>query len=258
MNVFTVERGVAPLLISLPHDGTQLPPAIGQRLTEYARALPDTDWHVSRLYAFARDMGASMLIPQYSRYLVDLNRSPDDEALYPGQNGTGLCPVQCFDGSPIYRDGQAPESAEIAERRERYWQPYHAALGEELDRLRGVHARVLLWEAHSIRGECPFLFEGRLPDFNIGTADGCSCDPQRQARIAACLAAQSAYSWVVNGRFKGGYITRHYGQPDAGIDAVQLELAQRNYMDEASFAWLPERAARLQAGIRELLIAAVL
>lgn len=257
MDVFTLERGNAPLLISLPHDGTQLPPVFAQRLSEPARALPDTDWHVSRLYGFARELGASMLIPQYSRYVVDLNRPPDDALLYPGQNGTGLCPLQRFDGGPVYRDGQAPDSDEIAERRERYWQPYHDALADELDRLRGEHGRVLLWEAHSIRGECPFLFDGRLPDFNIGTADGRSCDPLRQARIEALLAAQSTYSWVVNGRFRGGYITRHYGRPDAGIDAVQLELAQRNYMDEDSFAWLPQRAARVQASIRELLIAAL-
>lgn len=256
MSVFTLERGSVPLLISLPHDGTQLPPAIGQRLTESARALPDTDWHVSRLYAFARELGASLLIPHYSRYLVDLNRPPDDAALYPGQNSTGLCPLQRFDGGPIYRDGQEPDGTEIGERRQRYWQPYHDALGAELERLHGLHGRVLLWEAHSIRGECPFLFAGRLPDFNLGTADGRSCDPQRQARIEACL-AQDAYSWVANGRFKGGYITRHYGQPDAGIDAVQLELAQRNYMDEARFAWLPERATRLQASLRALLIAAL-
>lgn len=257
MDVFTLERGNAPLLISLPHDGTQLPPTFAQRLSAPARRLPDTDWHVRRLYGFARELGASMLIPNYSRYLVDLNRPPDDAVLYPGQNSTGLCPLRRFDGGPIYRDGQAPERDEIVERRERYWQPYHDALADELERLRGEHGRVLLWEAHSIRGECPFLFDGRLPDFNIGTADGRSCDRQRQARIEACLAARSTYSWVVNGRFKGGYITRHYGRPDVGVDAVQLELAQRNYMDEDSFAWSPQRAARLQAGIRELLIAAL-
>jgi len=257
MTVFTLERGTAPLLISLPHDGTQLPRAFAQRLSAPARVLPDTDWHVSRLYAFARELGASMLIPHYSRYVVDLNRPPDDAALYPGQNSTGLCPVQRFDGGPIYRDGQQPDGSEVAERRQMFWQPYHDALVDELDRLRSAHGRVVLWEAHSIRGQCPFLFDGPLPDFNIGTADGHSCNAQRQARIAACLAAQSTYSWVANGRFKGGYITRHYGQPDAGVDAVQLELAQRNYMDEDSFAWLPERAARLQASIRELLVAAL-
>jgi len=257
MKVFTLERGSAPLLISLPHDGRQLPAGLASRLSEPARALPDTDWHVSRLYAFARALGASMLIPHYSRYLVDLNRPPDDVSLYPGQNSTGLCPVQRFDGGSIYRDGQAPNPDEIAQRRERYWQPYHRALADELTRLRGEHGRVLLWEAHSIRAECPFLFAGRLPDFNVGTADGRSCTPQRQARIAAWLAAQHTYSWVANGRFKGGYITRHYGRPDAGIDAVQLELAQRNYMDEDSFAWLPDAAARLQERIRALLVAAL-
>lgn len=257
MSVVTLERGSAPLLISMPHHGTRLPPGFAQRLAQGARALPDTDWHVSRLYAFARELGASLLMPQYSRYVVDLNRPPDDAALYPGQNGTGLCPLRRFDGGPVYRDGQEPNAAEVAERRQRYWQPYHDALGDELARLRARHSRVLLWEAHSIRSECPFLFDGRLPDFNIGTADGRSCDPQRQARSEACLAAQGAYSWVANGRFKGGYITRHYGRPEIGIDAVQLELAQHNYLDEASFVWLPERAVHLQAAIRALLVAAL-
>lgn len=257
MTVFTLERGNAPLLISLPHDGTQLPVGLASRLSQPARALPDTDWHVSRLYAFARDLGASLLIPHYSRYLVDLNRPPDDAALYPGQNGTGLCPLRRFDGGPVYREGEQPDKAEIAARRLRYWQPYHDALAAELARLHRLHGRVVLWEGHSIRGECPFLFAGQLPDFNLGTSDGRSCDHRRQARIEACLAAQGSYSWVANGRFKGGYITRHYGQPDAGIDAIQLELAQRNYMEEASFAWLPARAARVQASIRELLIAAL-
>jgi N-formylglutamate deformylase len=257
MTVFTLERGTAPLLISLPHDGTQLPRAFAQRLSAPARVLPDTDWHVSRLYAFARELGASLLKPNYSRYVVDLNRPPDDAALYPGQNSTGLCPVQRFDGGPIYRDGQQPDAGEVAERRQMFWQPYHDALSAEIDHLQHKHGRVLLWEAHSIRGQCPFLFDGPLPDFNIGTADGRSCNPQLQARVEACLAAQCAYSWVANGRFKGGYITRHYGRPDAGVDAVQLELAQRNYMDEDSFAWLPERAARLQVSIRELLVAAL-
>ena len=257
MTVFTLERGTAPLLISLPHDGTQLPRAFAQRLSAPARVLPDTDWHVSRLYAFARELGASLLKPNYSRYVVDLNRPPDDAALYPGQNSTGLCPVQRFDGGPIYRDGQQPDAGEVAERRQMFWQPYHDALSAEIDHLQHKHGRVLLWEAHSIRGQCPFLFDGPLPDFNIGTADGRSCNPQLQARVEACLAAQCAYSWVANGRFKGGHITRNYGRPDAGVDAVQLELAQRNYMDEDSFAWLPERAARLQVSIRELLVAAL-
>lgn len=250
----TLHRGSAPLLVSLPHDGSAIPPDLMARMTPEARRAPDTDWHVSRLYDFARDMGASLLVPMYSRYVVDLNRPPDDVSLYPGQNTTGLCPAVRFTGEPVYRDGQQPSADEIAGRMNTYWRPYHAALGEELDRLRALHGRVLLWEGHSIRGDSlPFLFEGRLPDLNLGTVDATSCAPRVQAAIERALAAQDRYDHVVNGRFKGGYITRRYGQPDNGIDAVQLEISQRTYMDEVTFEYDEARAAQLQPTLRTLL-----
>ena len=254
---YTLHRGTAPLLVSLPHDGSEIPPDLAARMTAGACRAPDTDWHVSRLYAFARELGASLLAPRQSRYVVDLNRPPDDTSLYPGQNTTGLCPVVQFSGEPVYRDGEAPDAAEIDARVARYWRPYHAALQAELERLRAAHGRVVLWEGHSIRGECPFLFEGRLPDLNLGTADGRSCSPPLQSRLAGVLGAQSRYDWVVNGRFKGGYITRHYGNPAQGIDAVQLEISQRIYMDEDSFAWDEERAAEARTILRRLLEAAL-
>lgn len=257
MSIFTLHRGTAPLLISLPHDGSALVPEIAARLTPSARRVPDTDWHVSRLYDFARDLGASILVPRYSRYVVDLNRPPDDVSLYPGQNTTGLCPIVQFSGEPVYLPQREPDAADIAQRVERYWQPYHAALQQELARLRAEHGRVVLWEGHSIRSVVPFLFDGRLPDFNVGTAAGASCTPALQARLEAVLAAQSDYSYVVNGRFKGGYITRQYGRPADGIEAVQLELAQVNYMDEEDFSYLPQRAAPTAALIRRLLDAAL-
>jgi N-formylglutamate deformylase len=194
-----------------------------------------------------------VLVPAYSRYVVDLNRPSDDTSLYPGQNTTGLCPVVQFSGEPVYRDGEEPQPDEIAARVQRYWVPYHAALTDELARLRDAHGRVVLWEGHSIRSVVPFLFEGRLPDFNLGTAACASCSPALQARLVDVLAAQRDYTHVVNGRFKGGYITRHYGRPHEGIEAVQLELAQLNYMDEDSFEYLPERAAPTQAILRQLL-----
>ena len=258
MNIFTLHRGDAPLLVSLPHDGSQIPVALAARMTDAARGAPDTDWHVARLYAFAREQGASILVPRYSRYVVDLNRPPDDTSLYPGQNTTGLCPAVQFSGAPVYRDGESPTSDEIAERVDTYWRPYHGALRAELDRLHASHGRVLLWEGHSIRGsELPFLFDGRLPDLNLGTAAGASCAPALQARLEAVLAAQSQYDWVANGRFKGGYITRHYADPAAGVDAVQLEISQRNYMDEASFEYDESKATGLQRLIRDLLEAAL-
>ena len=255
--LFELHRGTAPLLVSLPHDGTHVPDDLAARLTPEARRVPDTDWHVSRLYAFARELGASMIVPTHSRYVIDLNRSEDDVSLYPGQNTTGLCPIVRFTGDPVYREGQQPSEDEVRARVERYWRPYHAALREELDRIRGVHGRVVLWEGHSIKGELPFLFDGRLPDLNLGTAGGASCSPGLQSRLETALAAQDRYDFVVNGRFKGGYITRHYGDPAGGIDAVQLETSQRTYMDETSFAYAPERAAQLQRLIRELLAHAV-
>ena len=257
-DVFTLHRGSAPLLVSLPHDGCDVPGDIAARLTVSARRTPDTDWHVSRLYAFARDLGASMLVPNFSRYVVDLNRPPDDVSLYPGQNTTGLCPVVQFSGEPVYLDGRQPTPDEIAGRVERYWRPYHEALRAELDRIHAMHGRVLLWEGHSIKGSgLPFLFDGRLPDLNLGTASGASCSPALQARLESTLATQKDYDFIVNGRFKGGHITRHYGDPAKGIDAVQLETSQRNYMDETSFGYDEARAAQLQVLLRSLFEAAL-
>jgi len=253
MDTYALHRGAAPLLISLPHDGTALPDDLAARMTPEARRVPDTDWHVSRLYAFARELGASMIVPAYSRYVVDLNRPSDDTSLYPGRNTTGLCPIVQFSGEPVYLEGMEPTPAEVAVRVQRYWMPYHDALAAELARLRASHGRVVLWEGHSIRSVVPFLFDGELPDFNLGTAGGASCSPALQRKLVDVLAARVDRTHVVNGRFKGGYITRHFGQPQAGVDAVQLELAQRNYMDETAFDYLPGRAMATQEILRALL-----
>ena len=257
-DLFTLHRGTAPLLVSVPHDGSEIPPELAARMTPRARIAPDTDWHVARLYDVALALGASILRPRYSRYVVDLNRPPDDVSLYPGQNTTGLCPAVQFTGEPVYLEGQSPDEAEVAARVDTYWRPYHTALQEELQRIRNAHGRALLWEGHTIKGsDLAFLFEGRLPDLNLGTSGGASCSPALQHRLEAALAAQTDYDWVANGRFKGGYITRHYAAPGEGIDAVQLEMSQRTYMDEATFAWSDERAPRAQAMIRRLLEAAL-
>jgi N-formylglutamate deformylase len=253
MDIFTLHRGTTPLLVSLPHDGTALPDDIAARMTPAARRVPDTDWHVSRLYAFARELGASMIVPKYSRYVVDLNRPPDDVSLYPGQNTTGLCPVVQFSGKPVYLPGQEPAPDEIAVRIERCWRPYHEALAAEIARIKAAHGRVVLWEGHSIKSAVPFLFDGHLPDFNLGTANGASCSADLQRRLIGELEVQKNYTFVANGRFKGGYITRHYGDPENGVDAVQLELAQCNYMDEESFEYRDDLAAPTQAVIRVLL-----
>ncbi|ATD67160.1 N-formylglutamate deformylase [Luteimonas chenhongjianii] len=255
--IFQLQRGTSPLLVSLPHDGTHVPPEIGARLAPSARRVPDTDWHIARLYGIARTLGASVLVPSHSRYVIDLNRAEDDVSLYPGQNTTGLCPMVQFDGTPVYRDGAAPDADEVRARVDRYWRPYHAALQGEIARLLAAHGRVVLWEGHSIKGDLPFLFEGRLPDLNLGTAGGASCSPALQARLEAVLAAQTDYGWVANGRFKGGHITRHFGDPARGIAAVQLEISQRCYMDETTFEWDAARADALTPLLRSLLAAAI-
>ena len=258
MDLFSLRRGHAPMLISVPHDGAHIPAELAARMTPEARRAPDTDWWMSKLYApLAEALGASLIVPTHSRYVVDLNRPPDDVPLYPGQNTTGLCPAVRFSGAPVYLDGQGPEPDEIAMRVETYWRPYHEALAAELARLRGRHGRVLLWEGHSIASIVPFLFEGELAELNLGTADGASCRPATEAALQDALAEQSRFSWVLNGRFKGGYITRHYGRPEDGIEAVQLETAQRAYMVEPGGGFEPGEAAPLQRQIQRLIEAAL-
>ncbi len=257
-DVFRLHRGSLPLLVSLPHDGSAIPPELAARMAPEARRAPDTDWHVARLYGFARGLGASVLVPHFSRYVIDLNRGEDDVSLYPGQNTTGLCPLVRFTGDAVYLPGQAPDEADVRSRLDRYWRPYHLALRGEIARLHALHGRALLWEGHSIRGSgLAYLFDGRLPDLNLGTAGGASCHPATQARLEAVLAAQGDYDWVANGRFKGGHITRHYADPQRGIEAVQLEISQRTYMDEDSFAYDEAKAARLQPLLERLLRAAL-
>ena len=251
---YTLWPGSTPLLVSLPHAGTGLPEALKPRLVEQALALEDTDWHLAEVYAFARGMGASLIVPVMSRYLIDLNRPPEDAPMYPGVNNTGLCPTRFFSGDPLYRPGQEPDADEVAERRAQYWQPYHQALDDELARLQARHGHALLWDGHSIRGELPWLFEGRLPDLNLGTVNGSSCAPSLRAALQAVLAGQGRYSQVCDGRFKGGYITRRHGRPAQGIHAVQLEMAWRVYLGDADgFALDPARQAALEPLLRALL-----
>ena len=245
--------GELPLVISVPHDGVHIPDDIRAGMTPSGVAVPDTDWHVAELYDFAREFGASMLVANYSRYVVDLNRSADDEVLYPGQVSTGLCPEQTFAGDAIYVDGGVSDE-ECADRVERYWRPYHEQLASMLQTARDRHGYALLWDAHSIPSVVPRLFEGELPELNIGTNDGSSCAATRQSNVVEA-ARSGPFSVVVNGRFKGGYITRHYGDPGAGIHAVQLEIAQRAYMDEASTVFDAAKAAQLRQTLRRMLSA---
>ena len=237
------------MLINVPHCGTRLPETLANTMTEEARQLSDTDWHVDRLYGFAKRLGATVLSARMSRYVVDLNRPPDDAALYEGMGGTGLCPTETFDGNPLYLDGCA---ADRANRLREYWQPYHNKLAQTVESIRDVHGFVVLLDAHSIRSVVPRLFDGQLADFNLGSNSGASCDPALTSLAVAALTSDD-YSLVVDGRFKGGYITRHYGNPEGGVHALQLELSQCTYMKEAPpFSFLAEKAESLSKWLKTL------
>jgi N-formylglutamate deformylase len=241
----------APLLISMPHTGTYVPEPLKRRMTRHALELPDTDWHLEKLYDFLGELSASVLIATHSRYVVDLNRPPDNASLYPGQDTTPLVPVDTFHKQPLYRPREEPNEAEIAERVEAYWKPYHAKLAEALASLKARHGYALLWDAHSIFSVVPRFFTGSLAELNLGTADGRSCG----AGIGEGLMTKvSGYSAVLNGRFKGGYITRTYGAPAEAVHAVQLELSEATYMDESPpFRFKEALAARLRPQLRALI-----
>ncbi len=255
---FLFEPGDSALLISVPHAGTHIPESLRARMTPTALAVPDTDWHVPQIYSWHRELRATLLVATLSRYVVDLNRPPDGAPLYPGQAETGVCPTRSFRDEVLYQPGQAPDAAGIRQRVEQYWQPYHRRLAEAIDTIRTEHGHCILWDAHSIRSRVPLFFEGRLPDLNVGTADGRSCSRRREQGVMQALGAQERFSAVLNGRFKGGYITRHYGDPARGVDAIQLEIAQEAYLDErAPDRYEPSRAADLSGLLRQLLGAVI-
>jgi len=255
---FILNRGTAPLLVSMPHIGTDIPQELRGDYMPRALGVEDTDWHLVRLYNCLPALGATVLRPRHSRYVIDLNRPPDDAPMYPGASNTELCPTRFFTGDALYRAGREPSPEERMRRREHYWQPYHQALREELDRIRAEHGYALLWDAHSIRSEIPWLFEGVLPDLNIGTADGASAHPSIAQAVAVAAGRYADVSHVVNGRFKGGYITRHYGDPAQHVHALQLEMCQSLYMSEAPpYNYLESLAGGIQPVIRAMMSAAL-
>lgn len=259
MQPFHFHQGSEPLLISMPHVGTYVPPALAIRLTDAGQQVHDTDWHLEQLYDFAKDLGASLLIATHSRYVIDLNRNPSGSSLYPGKSVTGLCPVDNFDDQPLYRDPKDnPQEPEIALRRDSVWQPYHEKLHTELARLKALHRKAVLWDAHSIRSVVPRFFEGKLPDLNLGSGGGTSCDPALTDALLVIAQSNPSFTAVLNGRFKGGYITRQYGQPSEGVNAIQLEMTQSSYMQEKMpFDYLPDVAARIQPQLRRMVEAAL-
>jgi len=247
--VFSLHPGTSPLLVSVPHDGWQIPADIVQHMSEAGRSIPDTDWHVAELYDFVRERGATLLIAKLSRYVIDLNRPSDDAPLYPGQHGSALCPAETMAGDDIYLE---PIEIDVAARIASFWRPYHEQLASTLVELRAKHGYALLWDAHSIASRVPRLFEGELPALNLGSWDGRSCAAHLVDEVLAAARA-SPYQAVLNGRFKGGYTTRCYGDPQNNIHALQMELAQRTYMHERTLQFDRDKAALLRATLASML-----
>ena len=252
--VFSLHLGSTPLILSLPHVGTTILVELKPHFTERALHVEDTDWHLERLYGFARSMGASVIVPRISRYVIDLNRPPDDTPMYPGAANTELCPTRFFTGESLYVDGAAPHAAEIERRRVAYWHPYHDALRAELDRVRAQFGYALLWDGHSIRSEISWLFDGTLPDLNVGTVSGTSCAATLRDALITELERNAQFTHAADGRFKGGYITRQYGRPANNVHAVQMEMCQSLYMQEhAPFDYLDTTAEHVQPLLQRLL-----
>ena len=256
MALWRLTRGESPLIVNVPHAGTLVPDSVGSHLTRAARALPDTDWHVEKLYDFVAKEGATLMAATQSRYVVDLNRDPSGAELYAGADNTELCPTRTFADEAIYDAGGTPTPDEIMQRTITHFLPYHQTLAMEVARVKKLHGYVVLLDGHSIRGEVQRFFAGRLPDLNLGTASGTSCALELQAAAHSVLQSATGFTHVVNGRFKGGWITRHYGRPYDYVHALQLEMAQRCYMDESPpYSWDPKRAAPLVEVLRRLVTA---
>ncbi len=253
MSFVEITRGSGAVVLGMPHVGTTVPDDIFARLNEIGRGLSDTDWHIDRLYASLLP-SASIVKATTHRYVIDVNRDPDGVSLYPGQNTTSLCPMTDFDGQPLWRPGQEPEPADIEERRQTYHRPYHAALAEILEETRARHGVAILYDCHSIRSNIPFLFDGLLPSFNVGTNSGNSCAlPVAKTIERVCRDAEH-FDTAIDGRFKGGWTTRHYGNPSAGVHAIQMELAQRTYMEErAPWSYRADRADRVRPYLAQML-----
>jgi N-formylglutamate deformylase len=253
LKTYSYTEGKVPLLVSMPHPGIALPENLMPRFTPAALTMPDADWHIPRLYDFVHELGAYTISANYSRYLIDLNRAPDDASLYPGKFTTGLCPTTRFNGAKLYYAGQEPQEEERERRKLLFWQPYHDRLAATIEEMKTHFPRIVVVDAHSIVSNAPLLFEGELPAINLGTADGSSCAKEME-ELAVHAAISTGYSWVLNGRFKGGYITRHYGKPEEGVHALQIELAQCYYMqEEHPYGYQPDLARKLQTGLRHIL-----
>jgi formiminoglutamase len=252
---YEIRQGTSPVILGFPHTGTELPPAIWERLNDNGRILADTDWHIHQLYNGLLD-GATSVRATFHRYVIDANRDPQGLSLYPGQNTTGLVPETDFDGKSIWKDGEAPTDQDVADRLADFHAPYHAALAAEIERVKAIHGVAILYDCHSIRSHIPFLFEGKLPDFNIGTDMGRTCDSAIEQAAVTAAAAADGYDSTLNGRFKGGWTTRHYGKPGTGVHAIQMELAQSTHLSTETppFAYDPTKAERLRVHLKDILV----
>lgn len=251
---FEVTQGTSPVILAFPHTGTEVPREIWDRLNDNGRLLADTDWHIHHLYAGLLPQ-ATTVRATFHRYVIDANRDPNGASLYPGQSTTGLIPETDFDGVPIWREGEEPLAADIAERLASFHAPYHAGLLAEIERVKAIHGVAILYDCHSIRSRIPFLFEGRLPDFNIGTDMGRTCDARIEAAAADIAKGAAGYTAIVNGRFKGGWTTRHHGRPEAGVHAIQMELSQVSHLatEAPPFAYDEKKAERLRMHLKHIL-----
>jgi len=253
---YSYRRGSSPLIVSMPHAGTFVPHSVGRAFNDCAVKRADTDWHLPRLYDFLGEIGATVVAANFSRYVVDVNRPPDGSNLYPGRDTPKLCPTDTFDSQPLYRQA-GPAAEDVRRRLDAVWRPYHARIEREIERVREMHGAAIVWDAHSIVAIAPRLFEGRLPDFNLGTADGASCDPALAAKLLVALKRHARHTSVLNGRFKGGHITRRYGNPARNVHAIQMEMAWDTYMrPECPYTFDEDRARDVRSILREQLAVA--
>ncbi len=236
---FEFFQGTKPILVSMPHNGVEIPESIAARMTNSAKRVIDTDWYLDQLYDFSKSQGCYLICPRYNRYVIDLNRPQNDESLYPGQDTTELCPTTQFDRQPIYLNNELPSQQEIKQRIQDYWLPYHNQLESTLKQIRAEFGGALLFEAHSIKSQVPRFFEGKLPDFNFGTNNQQSCAKELSELVDSW--SPPGFTKVLNGRFKGGYITRAYGRPNDNIHAIQLELSQATYLNEETLEIDPSK-----------------
>jgi N-formylglutamate deformylase len=258
MDCFKVHKSPgkpAPILLSIPHCGTAFPKElINEYEPELYKEQDDTDWFVDQLYDFANAMGITTISAVYSRWVIDLNRHPENRDLYSdGRLITGLCPVTNFLGNAIYKDGRKSIAEdEIQRRLAAYYLPYHQKIAEHLMALKERFGQVLLWDCHSIRKSLPALHKEPFSDLIISDADGQS-SAAKLSDTAFLHLSSSTYSVKRNYPFKGGYITRHFGKPKENQHAIQLEMSKNVYMDDLEKTYVDKKAQKIQTLLKSTL-----